>query len=210
MTCFWGFREEALVQLFDFTEIRAQCLLDPKRNPDLSKSGIEALLREHLGVRRVIWLGEGLRDDDSGGHVDKVACFVRPGVVLALTTDDPEDPSRRALDDNLERLRAARDAEGRALEVVEMPRPGPAEGDDGRRLATSYVSFYIANGGVVIPSFEDSRDKSAYEILAACFPERELRQVPALDIARGGGIHSITLQQPSAEAESDAVGDSPE
>jgi agmatine deiminase len=188
-----------------------QCLLDPNRNPDLSKREIEALLHAHLGVRQVIWLGEGLRHDDSGGHVDNLACFVRPGVVLALTTDDPEDDNHGALEDNLERLRAARDAKGRALEVVEVPQPGPAEGDDGRRLAKSYVNFYIANGGVVMPSFEDSKDKAASEILAACFPERDLRQVPALDIVHGGGgIHSIALQQPSGAAEGEAVEEGPE
>ena len=147
----------------------------------------------------MIWLGEGLRDDDSGGHVDNLACFVRPGVVLALAADDPEDENHAALADNLARLRAARDAKGRELEVIEVAQPGPAKGDDGRRLALSYVNFYLANGAVILPSFEDSKDKAAYETLAACFPGRALRQVPALDILRGGGgIHSITQQQPSA------------
>ena len=190
-----------------------RCLLDPNRNPEPDKAAIEALLGTYLGVRRVIWLGEGLRGDDSGGHVDNVACFVRPGVVLALAADDPEDENHAALADNLARLRAARDAKGRELEVIEVAQPGPAEGDDGRRLALSYVNFYLANGAVILPSFEDSKDKAAYETLAACFPGRELRQVPALDILRGGGgIHSITLQQPSAagdesEAESEASPD---
>ncbi len=177
-----------------------QCLLDPNRNPDLGKAEIEALLGAHLGVRRVIWLGQGLRHDETGGHVDNLACFVRPGAVLALTTDDPEDGNHAALADNLERLRAARDAKGRELEVIEVVQPGPAEGDDGRRLALSYVNFYLANGAVVLPSFEDTKDKAAFDTLAACFPGREPRQVPALDIVRGGGgIHGITQQQPSGE-----------
>jgi agmatine deiminase len=186
-----------------------RCLLDPNRNPELDKATIEALLSAHLGVRRVIWLGEGLRDDDSGGHVDNLACFVRPGVVLALAAGDPEDENHAALADNLARLRAARDAKGRELEVIEVAQPGPVEGDDGRRLALSYVNFYLANGAVILPSFEDSKDKAAYETLAACFPGRELRQVPALDILRGGGgIHSITQQQPSAAGdESGAEGE---
>jgi agmatine deiminase len=176
-----------------------QCLLNPNRNPDLSKAEIEALLGAHLGVRQVIWLGQGLEDDETDGHVDNLACFVRPGVVLVLSTEDPEDGNYAALADNLARLRAAKDAKGRALEVVEVPQPERGGGDDGLRLGKSYVNFYIANGGVVLPSFEDAKDGTAYEILAKCFPERELRQVPALDIVHGGGgIHCITQQQPSA------------
>ena len=179
-----------------------QCLLNPNRNPDLSKAEIEALLGAHLGVRQVIWLGQGLEDDKTDGHVDNLACFVRPGVVLALSTEDPEDGNYAALADNLARLRAAKDAKGRALEVVEMPQPERGEGGDGLRLGKSYVNFYIANGGVVLPSFEDAKDGSAHEILAKCFPERALRQVPALDIVHGGGgIHCITQQQPSGAGE---------
>ena len=179
-----------------------QCLLNPNRNPDLSKAEIEALLGAHLGVRQVIWLGQGLEDDKTDGHVDNLACFVRPGVVLALSTEDPEDGNYAALADNLARLRAAKDAKGRALEVIEMPQPERGEGGDGLRLGKSYVNFYIANGGVVLPSFEDAKDGTAHEILAKCFSERKLRQVPALDIVHGGGgIHCITQQQPSGAGE---------
>ncbi len=97
-----------------------QCLLNPNRNPDLSKGEIEELLRAYLGIRAVIWLGEGLTDDETDGHVDNLACFVRPGVVLALTCEDSEDDNYAPLRDNLDRLRAATDAKGRALEVVEV------------------------------------------------------------------------------------------
>ena len=175
------------------------CLLNPNRNPDLGRDEIETLLRAYLGVRRVIWLGRGLEQDETGGHVGNLACFVRPGVVLALTSDDPEDGNHAALQDNLDRLRAATDAKGRGLEVIEVAQPARGEDDDGLRLGKSYVNFYIANGGVVMPAFEDGKDGAARDTVAACFPAHEIRQVPALDIVRGGGgIHGITQQQPTA------------
>lgn len=174
-----------------------QCLLHPNRNPDLDREEIERLLKAHLGIETVIWLGQGLQDDETDGHVDNLACFARPGVVLALSSDDPEDGNHAALQDNLARLRAARDAKGRELEVIEVPQPARSDGDDGRRLSTSYINFYIANGGVVMPSFEDGKDEAAFDIVDRCFPEREVRQVPAIDIVHGGGgIHCITQQQP--------------
>ncbi len=178
-----------------------QCLLNPNRNPQLSRGELEGHLRAYLGVREIIWLSRGLEDDETDGHVDNLACFVRPGVVLAMTSDDREDGNYETLQDNLARLRAARDAKGRALEVVEIPQPARGEAEDGRRLSKSYVNFYIANGGVVMPAFEDSADKAAFEIVAKCFPERRVRQIGALDILRGGGgIHCITQQQPAEPA----------
>ena len=182
------------------------CLLNRNRNPDLGRAEIEVLLSAHLGVRQVIWLGEGLEEDETDGHVDNLACFVRPGAVLALISDDPEDGNYAALRDNLARLRAAKDANGRELEVIEVAQPARREGDDGRRLSTSYINFYIANGGVIMPSFEDGKDGAARDAIAACFPEHQLRQVPALDIVRGGGgIHCITQQQPMAAAPAEEV-----
>ncbi len=182
------------------------CLLNRNRNPDLGRAEIEALLVAYLGLRQVIWLGEGLEDDETDGHIDNLACFVRPGAVLALTSDDPEDGNHEVLQDNLARLRAAKDAKGRDLEVIEMVQPARREGEDGRRLSTSYVNFYIANGGVIMPSFEDGKDAAARDTVAACFPEHQVRQVPALDIVRGGGgIHCITQQQPMAQVEDEAA-----
>ena len=175
-----------------------QCLLNANRNPDLSRAQIEKLLCGYTGVRRVIWLGQGLVDDETDGHVDNLACFVRPGVVLALSTDDPEDANHAALQDNLARLRAAKDAAGRDLEVIEVPQPARRMGADGRRLALSYINFYIANGGIVMPSFEDAKDEAAFAIVSQCFPDRKVRQIPLLDIiCGGGGIHCITQQQPA-------------
>lgn len=175
-------------------------LLDPRRNPEAGRGAMERHLRDYLGVETVIWLGAGLEDDDTGGHVDNVACFAAPGVVLALVSRDSADGNHAALADNLERLRRARDARGRALEVVEVVQPKRAERPDGRRLARSYVNLYVANGGVLVPSFEDPRDDDACEAVERCFPGREVVTVPADDIVYGGGgLHCITQPQPSGE-----------
>ena len=174
-----------------------ECLLAPNRNPDMGREEIEDLLMRFTGVSRVIWLGRGLEDDDTDGHIDNLACFVRPGVVMAVVCDDPEDPNHPVLQDNLQRLRMAQDARGRALEVIELPLPQERRYLDSQRLALSYVNFYIANGGVVMPSFGDPNDKAALDIIAKAFPERRVVQVPASDIlVGGGGIHCITQQQP--------------
>ena len=178
-----------------------QCLLNPNRNPKLTPTEIEGHLRDHLGVREIVWLGQGLVDDETDGHIDNLACFLKPGAVAALTTNDPEDANYEALQDNLKRLRAARDAKGRELEIVEIEQPAPAIDDDGRRLSRSYINFYMANGGIVMPSFEDPKDGPAHAAISKCFPEREVRRVPAGDIVRGGGgIHCITQQQPDVES----------
>jgi agmatine deiminase len=175
-----------------------QCLLNANRNANLWREEIERLLAGHLGIRKVIWLGRGLVDDETDGHVDNLVSFVKPGVVLALSASDPEDANHERLADNLERLRQATDAKGRQLKVIEVAQPKPRRGDDGRRLGLSYVNLYLANGGVVMPSFEDPADQKAYETVVQCFPDRKVVQLPALDIvAGGGGIHCITQQQPA-------------
>jgi agmatine deiminase len=175
-----------------------QCLLNPNRNPGLDRAAIEDGLKAYLGARCVIWLGEGLEDDETSGHVDNVACFARPGVVLVLATDDPDDGNYRPLRDGLRRLRAARDTVGRRLEVVEVPQPRRVASGGGRRLTLSYINFYLANGAVIMPAFDDPMDEPARRAVAAAFPDREIVQLPALAIVRGGGgIHCITQQQPA-------------
>ena len=174
-----------------------QCLLNPNRNPNLGKAEIEALLKEHLGISSVIWLGEGYQDDETDGHIDEIALFVKPGVVMAITTDDPGDGNFKAFQDNLDRLKRARDAQGRELEVIPVRQPARRD-ENGVRLTLSYTNLYIANGGIVMPAFEDSADDEAFRIVRRAFPDREVVQVPALDIVRGGGgIHCITQQQPA-------------
>jgi agmatine deiminase len=174
-----------------------ECLLNPNRNPGLDRVAIEALLRRYLRVEAVVWLGQGLDKDDTDGHVDNIACFVAPGVVMAVTCDDPADPNHAILQDNLARLRKAKDARGRSLEIVELPLPREPRHVDGQRLALSYVNYYIANGGIVMPTFGDAHDALARDIVARAFPDRRVVQVPAGDIlVGGGGIHCITQQQP--------------
>jgi len=173
------------------------CLLDPRRNPGLDRREVTALLCAYTGARTVIWLGEGYEDGPDGGRVDEVACFVRPGAVLALTCDDPADGNYDRLRDNLDRLKTARDARGRALDVITVRQPARQE-LDGVRLPLSYTSLYLANDGVVMPAFEDPADREAFRTIRRLFPDREVNQVPALDIGLGAsGIHRMTLHQPA-------------
>jgi agmatine deiminase len=174
-------------------------ILDPRRNPGLTMAEAEEALGAFLGVERVVWLPAGLVDDETGGHVDNLACFARPGVVLALTAEDKADANYSGLAENLDVLRAAADARGRRLEVVPVPQPrAVARRRDGRRLSLSYVNFYVANGAVIVPAFEDGADQTAFKAIAAAFPDRQAVQVDALDIVEGGGgIHCITQQEPA-------------
>jgi agmatine deiminase len=177
-----------------------QCLLNPNRNPGRSREEIEALLLAYLGAARVIWLGDGLENDHTDGHVDDIACFVRPGVVMAAVCGR-DDANYAPLADNLRRLRAARDARGRALEIIEMPLPARRVVQGVGRLASSYVNFYIANGGIVAPGFDDTQDAAARDILAAAFPGRAVVMPPCSVIIEGGGsVHCITQQQPAGPA----------
>ncbi|EWY41090.1 agmatine deiminase [Skermanella stibiiresistens SB22] len=174
-----------------------ECLLNPNRNPNLGKAEIEEYLKEYLGVRQVIWLGQGYELDETDGHIDEIACFARPGVVLALTTDDTGDANFKIFQDNLDRLKSARDAQGRELEVIPLRQPERRD-HNGVRLTLSYTNFYIANGGIVMPAYEDAADDEAFRTLRKVFPDREVLQVLALDIVKGGGgIHCITQQQPT-------------
>lgn len=174
-----------------------ECLLNANRNPELSREEIEENLRRYLGVKTVIWLGRGLQDDETDGHVDNLACFVKPGVVMALSSEGTEDPNTAILKENLERLKTATDAQGRTLQVIEVAQPKKQLAANGARLALSYINFYVCNGGVIVPSFDDSNDQKAFDLIAAAFPDRKTLAVPALDIlAGGGGIHCITQQQP--------------
>ncbi|WP_448205018.1 agmatine deiminase family protein [Azospirillum sp. sgz302134] len=175
-----------------------QCLLNPNRNPNLSKAEVEGQLKDQLGVSTIIWLGEGYQDDETDGHIDEIAFFVKPGVVMAITTDDPGDANFKAFQDNLDRLKRARDAQGRELEVIPVRQPARRD-ENGVRLTLSYTNLYIANGGIVMPAFEDPADDDAFRVVRRAFPDREVIQIPALDIVRGGGgIHCITQQQPAA------------
>lgn len=174
-------------------------LLDTKRNPGRNRDEIEAELKSQLGVTTVIWLPAGLADDEAGGHLENVACFIRPGVVMALTVDDRADANFTGLAENLDILRAATDAHGRSLEVLTISQPKPRQRRDGRRLPLSHVSSYVANGAVIVPRFGDAADNAAARVMAVAWPGREIVPVDALAVLQGGGgLHGITLGQPVA------------
>ena len=193
-----------------------ECLLNDNRNPQLARAEIEELLGAYLGIERVIWLERGIFNDETDGHVDNIACFLRPGVVALTVCDDPADPQHAISKDARECLAAATDARGRALEVIELPMPGPvtitaeeAAGVDavegtlprraGDRLAASYANFYIGTTRVVVPRLDERYDDEVLEILGGQFPGREVVGVPAREILLGGGnIHCITQQVPAA------------
>jgi agmatine deiminase len=194
--------------------VTEQCLLNPNRNPLMSRQEIEQHLAEYLGVRHVIWLGHGVVDDETDGHVDNMACFVKPGVIALHWTDDTGDPQHEHSRDALERLSLASDARGRELTVIKLPMPGPLELTAqeaagllprdtsqrrvaGLRLAASYVNFYIANRGIVMPLLDKKTDRAAAARLKRAFPGRQVVGVPAREILLGGGnIHCITQQVP--------------
>ncbi len=176
-----------------------QCLLNPNRNPHLSKQQIEEHLKNYLGVNTVIWLQQGVVDDFTDGHVDLLAAFVEPGVVLALGCDDPQDTNYTAIQTNLEIMRSARDAKGRCLEVIVIPQPPVAYNEmNGTRLGLSHLNFYLANGGVILPEFGlRESDALALGIFRDVFKDMEIVQVPSRDLLyAGGNIHCITQQEP--------------
>jgi agmatine deiminase len=195
-----------------------ECLLHPNRNLGLTREQIERALFEHLGAEKVIWLGAGVFNDETDGHVDNLACFAGPGVVLLTWSDDPADPQAAISRDAEERLLAATDARGRRLEVVRLPSPGPimitaeeAGGVDerpgsiprraGDRMAASYANFFLASTRIVFPLLDERHDEDAARVLAECFPGREVVGVPAREIILGGGnIHCITQQVPAPRA----------
>jgi agmatine deiminase len=175
-----------------------QCLLNPNRNPGLARDQIEQKLRDHLGVRHVLWLGEGIEGDDTDGHVDDVARFVGPSVVVAAVEEDEEDPNHAPLQANLKRLRGMRDESGNALAVVELPMPGHF-GDEEGRLPASYANFYVANRVVLLPVFRHANDERATRIVQKLFPTRTVVPIYAGDLVYGmGTFHCVTQQQPLA------------
>jgi agmatine deiminase len=170
---------------------------NPDRNPTLDQRQIEERLAMYFGIRKVIWLPDGLVGDPADGHINKVARFIAPGRVMCAVAAYRGDPNHGVLSDNLARLSQERDALGRPLELVELPLPAPLQKQDGSYLIRSYLDFYIANAAVYVPAFDDAGDEEAAKSIAAAFPEREVVQLDMADIAlRGGAIHSLTQQQP--------------
>ncbi len=166
------------------------------RNPGMTREDYETAFAEYLGITTTIWLGEGCAGDDTHGHVDDIARFASPGVVLLAYEADVTDANHRPSADNLARLELA--ASTRRLRIVKVPYPRPVI-MDGQRLPASYANFYIANGVVIVPTFNDANDRVALEIIASEFPGREVIGIHSLDLVWGlGTLHCLTQQQPSA------------
>jgi agmatine deiminase len=175
-----------------------QCLLHPNRGAGRTREGVERTLAEALGARRVIWLGDGIAGDDTDGHVDDIARFVAPGVVVAAVEDDASDPNHAPLRDDLARLRAARDLAGRAFEIATLPMPPPLV-DGGVRLPASHVNFLLANGVALVPVFGGRSDAVALAVLRELLPGRDVVGIPSSDLVYGlGAVHCLTQQEPAA------------
>jgi len=176
-----------------------ECLLNANRNPHLTQADIEGYLSDYIGAKKIIWLNRGLVGDETDGHVDEVACFIAPGKVLCLITSDTKDVNYAILQDNYQTLKNATDVYGNHLEVYTVEQP-PATYLASERLTLSYINFYLANGGIVMPAFgHPEQDRQAYAQFIDLFPGYHITQIDALDVfAGGGGIHCITQQQPQA------------
>lgn len=195
-----------------------ECLLNPNRNPSMTKEEIESQLLRYLGAEKVVWLKRGLDPDVTSGHIDDVAMFVTPGVIALAWTDDVDDWRHEILAENLELLRAASDARGRAFEIHKITLPADiiiteeeAAGIDvvegvlpleaGFRMPGSYVNCLLCNGAVILPVFDDSNDGPARDAMQQLFPGRLVVPVPSREIIlAGGNIHCVTQQQPAGRA----------
>ncbi len=191
-----------------------ECLLNSNRNPGFTRDEIEQVFKDYLNISKVIWLGRGVYNDETSGHVDNLCCFLEPGVVALTWTDDQADPQYKISLDAFQRLQKASDARDRKLTVCKIHQPDPviiteseASGVQvrpgskprlaGDRMAASYVNFYLCNGGAVVPIFADPHDQAALDTLQQFMPHRKVVGVPAREILLGGGnIHCITQQQP--------------
>ena len=191
------------------------CLLSKGRNPHMTKSQIENKLRDYLNIDKVIWIKDGIDPDETNGHVDLVACFVRPGEVACIWTDDPESPYYEVCRAAYETLSEATDAQGRQLKVWKLTMPkkltyqqgadtvdlgGSSRSvEDGNNCNASYMNFLIVNGGVIVPQYGDEYDSLALEQLQEMFPDRKIVGVPTVEIVYGGGnVHCVTQHQPKA------------
>ncbi|HEY3914365.1 MAG TPA: agmatine deiminase family protein [Verrucomicrobiae bacterium] len=173
------------------------CLLNPNRNPGLSKDAIEKYLLDYLGANQVLWLGEGIEGDDTDGHIDDLSRFVNPTTIVTVVEEDPSDANYPILRDNLDRLRAMRDLEGKSFRIVELPMPGVVE-YEGQRLPASYANFYIANGMVLVPTYRHKNDRVALELLQQEFRDRKVIGIDSTELIWGlGSFHCITQQEPA-------------
>lgn len=177
-----------------------ECLLDPVvqvRNPGYTRADIEAVLCEALGVTTILWLGRGVAGDDTHGHVDDLCRFVDEHRVVLCREGDPRDANYAALEENRERLQGMQTEDGSRIEIIDLPMPRPLV-FEGRRLPASYANFYIGNGAVLVPTFNDPQDRVALGILAELFSDRTVVGIHAVDLVWGlGTLHCLTQQEPA-------------
>jgi len=174
-----------------------QCLLNPNRNPNLSQTEIETRLKESLGITKILWLQDGLLNDHTDGHIDTIARFAAPGVVLCMTPTTHDDPNRPVLEQIARDLEGFTDARDRKLKVIKIPSPGMVTNSQGSILPASYLNFYLANHTVIVPTYGVEADQAAVRAISECFPQRRTLGLAAKTILSGGGaFHCITQQEP--------------
>ncbi len=177
-----------------------ECLLHPSiqvRNENFSKADYEAVFKEYLGITNVIWLGDGIVGDDTHGHIDDLCRFVNEDTIITVVEHNPEDSNYKALQDNLKRLQDAKLETGKSPNIVTLPMPKPLF-FDGIQIPASYANFLILNKTVLVPTFNDSNDRVALNIIADCFPDREVIGISAIDLIWGfGTLHCLSQQIPA-------------
>ncbi len=176
-----------------------ECLLSEvqQRNPGITREQIEQAFHDYLGIENVIWLNRGIAGDDTHGHVDDIARFIDANTIVTAAEPNTDDENHQPLQENLDRLRSARDNSGHAFRIVELPLPAPVV-FEGQRLPASYANFYIANQIVLVPTFNDPNDRVALNTLADVFPTRKIIGIHSLDLVWGlGTLHCMTQQQPA-------------
>jgi agmatine deiminase len=172
------------------------CLLNRNRNPQLDQHEISQYLRDYFGADKIIWLGEGIVGDDTDGHVDDLARFINPTTIAVVVEENIDDANYPALQENLRRLRLARDQNDHLFRIVKLPMPRMVE-HSGQRLPASYANFYIANKIVLVPTFRDRNDRPALDLLQAEFHDRKVIGVDARELIWGlGSFHCLTQQEP--------------
>lgn len=175
-----------------------QCLLSPERNPKLSESDIELLLKDMINVSKILWLDNGLEGDHTDGHIDTITRFIDPQTIITVMCEDKSDANYETTHTNLEALKTFTDTKGKPFKVIELPLPVNRRELDGERLPPTYGNFYIANGVVIVPLYDDPNDTRAMQILAPLFPNRKVVGLSSKNLISGGGsFHCVTQQQPA-------------
>ena len=173
------------------------CLLNKNRNPHLTQRQIEVYLKDYLGVRNILWLGEGIIGDDTDGHIDDISRFVDPQTIVTVVEDDPKDENYEILKENLERLKTFKDQDGKQFRIVTIPMPGIIQYEE-QRLPASYANLYIANKIVLVPTYRSENDRRALQTLQSVFKDRKVIGIDSTELIWGlGSFHCISQQEPA-------------